>query len=358
MTVESKNKMPDVLLIGDIDKVFVDPDTANETACTIHANVLDGLENAAKSHYMIIGLSMSASSTDLVYILKSLRHSSPEAKIILLAQMHEEPKAIQLIDITSNGEKIADDYLICPTYFNRLTASIPLKSQLKKVPKKTSPIVTEEKTLIQIPQLSDTKLVRRIEQLEKLATEDDLTGLKNRRYTFEFCRQIIKFAKEQGTSITLLVFDIDDFKHYNDIYGHTAGDDILKQAAMLIKRSCRNHDIVGRIGGDEFVVIFWDNLTSDQIPSERRSTQSEHPKEALFIAKRFRAEFNKADLNMLGPSGKGSLTISGGLASFPRDADSPELLFQRADRALLEAKRSGKNRIYLVGQPDNDIADI
>ncbi|MHC4187985.1 MAG: GGDEF domain-containing protein, partial [Planctomycetota bacterium] len=92
--------------------------------------------------------------------------------------------------------------------------------------------------------------------------------------------------------------------------------------------------------------------------SERRSTQSEHPKEALFIAKRFRTEFNKADLNMLGPSGDGSLTISGGLASFPRDADSPELLFQRADQALLEAKKSGKNRIYLVGQPENDIADI
>ncbi|MHC4132089.1 MAG: GGDEF domain-containing protein [Planctomycetota bacterium] len=358
MNAESKNKRPDVLLIGDITHAFIDPDTVNETACRVHANVLDGLENAAQSNYGIIGLTMSASATDLIYVLKSLRHASPEARIILLAQMHEEPRAIQIIDTTSNGEKIADDYLICPTYFNRLTAPVSLTSQFEKEPKQVAKTVTLTKPLTQKPEQIEPEIMQRIQHLEKLATEDDLTGLKNRRYIFEFCRQIIQFAKKQGTSITLLVFDIDDFKHYNDIYGHTAGDEILKQAAKLMRRSCRNHDIVGRIGGDEFVVIFWDNLTSDQTASERRSTQSEQPKEALFIAKRFRTEFNKADLNMLGPSGKGSLTISGGLASFPRDADSPELLFQKADQALLDAKRSGKNRIYLVGQPDNDIADI
>ncbi|MHC4264838.1 MAG: GGDEF domain-containing protein [Planctomycetota bacterium] len=352
------NKMFDVLVIGDINKAFVDSDVINQTTCQIHANVLDGLKNAAKSNYSTIAFIMAASCTDIVYVLKSLRQASPEARIILLAQMHEEPRAIQLIGATSNGEKIADDYLICPTYFNRLGTSVPLTSQIEK-DKKNHPTVTPTKLLIQRPKTIEPKLMDKIEHLEKLATEDDLTGLKNRRYIFEFCRQIIQFAKEQGSSITLLVFDIDDFKHYNDLYGHTAGDEILKQAAKLMRRSCRNHDIVGRIGGDEFVVIFWDNqIAPDQKEPERRSTQSEHPKEALFIAKRFRAEFNKADLNMLGPSGQGSLTISGGLASYPRDADSAEILFQKADHALLEAKRNGKNRIYLVGQPENDIADI
>jgi PleD family two-component response regulator len=61
---------------------------------------------------------------------------------------------------------------------------------------------------------------------------------------------------------------------------------------------------------------------------------------------------------MLGPEGKGLLTISGGLASFPRDASTAQELFQQADRALLEAKRSGKNRIYLVGSPRNNIVDV
>ena len=198
----------------------------------------------------------------------------------------------------------------------------------------------------------------KIKHLEKLATEDDLTGLKSRRYIYEFTKQIIEYAKSKNSSVTLLVFDIDNFKHYNDIYGHSAGDEILKQAAVLMRRSCRNHDVVGRIGGDEFVVIFWDNRQSQGTEAERRSAKSEHPKEAIFIAKRFRREFNKAELHMLGPEGQGVLTISGGLASFPLDGSTAQELFERADEALLEAKRSGKNRIYLVGEPQNDIADI
>ncbi|MHC5073948.1 MAG: GGDEF domain-containing protein, partial [Planctomycetota bacterium] len=347
-----------MLLIGDIDKAFLDADLINESACCVHKNVLDGLENSAKTSFRLIGLMMSASPSDLVYVLKSLRQSSPESKIILLAQMHEEPWAIQLIGTNSNGEKMADDYLIYPTYFSRLVNSLARSEKVDM--QKSHPLikVAPLRPSVQETTVSEPDLLQKIEHLEKLATEDDLTGLKNRRYIFEFCRQIIQFAEDEGSSITLLVFDIDDFKHYNDLYGHTAGDEILKQAALLMGRCCRNHDIVGRIGGDEFVVIFWDNQTSgDQKKSGRRSTQSEHPKEALFVAKRFITEFNKADLNMLGPLGQGSLTISGGLASYPRDADSAELLFQKADQALLEAKRNGKNRIYLVGQPDNDIAD-
>jgi diguanylate cyclase (GGDEF)-like protein len=359
MNSGNNSKMSDVLLIGDIDKAFLDADLINESACCVHKNILDGLESSAKTTFRLIGLVMSASPSDLVYVLKSLRQSSPESKIILLAQMHEEPSAIQLIDTTSNGEKMADDYLIYPTYFGRLVNSLARSEKVNVQKPQPAIKVTPLRPSVQEIPVSEPDLLQVIEHLEKLATEDDLTGLKNRRYIFEFCRQIIQFAKEQSTSITLLVFDIDDFKQYNDLYGHTAGDEILKQAALLMRRCCRNHDIVGRIGGDEFVVIFWDNQTSaDQKKAGRRSTQSEHPREALFIAKRFRTEFNKADLNMLGPSGQGSLTISGGLASYPIDADSAELLFQKADQALLEAKRNGKNRLYLVGQPENDITDI
>ena len=128
--------------------------------------------------------------------------------------------------------------------------------------------------------------------------------------------------------------------------------------SLTLLNTVRPFDTLGRLGGDEFVVVFWDNLTSDQPDSERRSTQSEHPKEAIFIAKRFRSELGNAELHLLGPEGRGILTISGGLATFPRDGSTIQQLFQQADNALLEAKRSGKNRIYLVGRPDSDIADI
>lgn len=147
---------------------------------------------------------------------------------------------------------------------------------------------------------------------------------------------------------------------------------------------------MGRIGGDEFAVVFWDDpddgrqrtedrcASSDLGPqtSDFGATSDDHPKEALLIARRFVRELEKAGLSsladpvrhlsgtgqagfgVLGPEGKGVLTISGGLASFPRDARTSDELFLLADKALLEAKRSGKNRIYLVGKPQDNITDI
>jgi GGDEF domain-containing protein len=88
---------------------------------------------------------------------------------------------------------------------------------------------------------------------------------------------------------------------------------------------------------------------------------ADHRKEALLVARRFVKELETAGLSSfggLGPEGKGVLTISGGLASFPRDGRTSDELFLLADKALLEAKRSGKNRIYLVGRPDSNITDI
>jgi len=129
--------------------------------------------------------------------------------------------------------------------------------------------------------------------------------------------------------------------------------------------------MVARLGGDEFAVVFWDDPSAEgetspkggQCPQptdggERRSFTADHPGEVIFIAKRFRREIEKTNLRFLGPDGKGVLTISGGLASLNRDGSTTEELFEKADQALLEAKRSGKNRIYLVGQPENDIDKI
>ena len=83
------------------------------------------------------------------------------------------------------------------------------------------------------------ELEQRIRHLEWLATTDDLTGLKNRRYIWEFARQILDHARQTKGRVTLLVFDIDNFKHYNDVYGHLTGDEILRQAAVLMRRCCR-----------------------------------------------------------------------------------------------------------------------
>ena len=350
-----------ILLIGDINRAFSDADAPavllrkakqQGLPCEIQTNMPDAIEMAARSNFAAIAVVMSGMLGKLSSALKRLRETNRDAKIVLLAQMYEEPLAMQLVGSASNGP--GDDYLICPIHFSYLVSRI---SYLERA----TPTQGWQVVGTAGPVTVDEVAEMRIKQLEKLATEDELTGLKNRRYIWEFSRQVIEHARGEEGRVTLLIFDIDNFKHYNDVYGHLAGDEVLKQAAVLMRRCCRGHDVVGRIGGDEFAVVFWDRQNTEvrsQKAENRRQTLAEHPKEAIFIAKRFRKELEKAELHLLGPEGKGVLTISGGLASFPRDGPTIQELFQQADKALLEAKRSGKNRIYLVGKPQNDIADI
>jgi len=341
-----------ILLIGDINGAFSDADAPTAllrkakqwgSACEIQTNMPDAIEMASKNSFTAIAVVMSGVSAKLDSALKALRDVNSGAKIILLAQVYEEPQALQMVSFSFNGAALADDYLICPVQTDRFRESVFLTGG------KGGGLGAAVDTTSE-----------RVRQLEKLATEDELTGLKNRRYIWEFSRQIIERARSENGRVTLLIFDIDNFKHYNDVYGHRAGDEVLKEAAVLMRRCCREHDVVGRIGGDEFAVVFWDDpkrkLSMEE--TERRSITADHPGEAIFIAKRFRKGLGKAELHLLGPEGKGVLTISGGLASFPRDGSTADKLFEQADKALLEAKRSGKNKIYLVGNPQGDIAEV
>ncbi len=343
-----------VLLIGDIRKALLDPMQADWYPCEIRANILEGIDAAARGHFAVIGVVMEGTTPQLGPALKALRDGT-KAKILLLAQMHEEPIARRLVE-TGTEEKLADAYLICPTCLTSFCAHAGLGQKTE------DGIAANPQSAIRNPQSSVLlpEVEQRIRHLEWLATTDDLTGLKNRRYIWEFARQILEHARQTKGRVTLLVFDIDNFKHYNDVYGHLTGDEILRQAALLMRRCCRSHDVVGRIGGDEFAVVFWDDpyRAIGDVERERRGAAAEHPSEAILVAKRFQKEFGHADLHLLGPGGEGVLTISGGLASFPRDGATVEQLFERADLALREAKGSGKNRIYLVGEPQGDIAEI
>lgn len=356
-----------ILLIGDISKAFLDAGAMGELPCEVHTNMLDAIEAATRNSFSAIAVVMSGLPSNLSSALKALRQSNCDAKIILLAQMYEEPAAIQLVGSAASGAGVADDYLICPIDFSYLVSRIrQTKADLSvSYLKRDMPVQAHQAVEIATPDTIDAtmEMKLKIKQLEKLATEDDLTGLKNRRYIWEFSRQIIERARAEKGRVTLLIFDIDNFKHYNDVYSHSAGDEILKQAAILMRRCCRKHDVIGRIGGDEFAVVFWDDSHTKLSSSdaERRSADRpgrDHPREAISVAERFREELKKTELHLLGPEGKGVLTISGGLASFPRDGSTIQELFQQADKALLEAKRSGKNRIYLVGKPQNDIAEL
>ena len=335
-----------VLLAGDVGQAFLDADSIERYRCDVRASVLDAIEAAAQHDYRTIGIVMEGHSGQLTAVLKAFRRSS-KAQLILLARMYEEPIARSLVDAEPGKDPMADAYRLCPTTLASLCGQETAEADA-------------DGTMKTAGYWQGAKLETRIRHLERLATTDDLTGLKNRRYLWEFARQVLDRARQTGGRVTLLVFDIDNFKHYNDVYGHPTGDEILRQAAILMQRCCRPQDVVGRIGGDEFAVVFWDDPHCRRPESEpdRRSAATDHPKEVIFIAKRFQNEFGHAELDLLGPEGQGVLTISGALASFPGDGATIQELFERADGALLEAKRSGKNRVYLVGEPTNNIADL
>lgn len=181
-------------------------------------------------------------------------------------------------------------------------------------------------------------LERRQRDLYAMAMRDQLTGLWNRRYFDTFLKRLLQRAKQGRQQVSLLVFDIDDFKMYNDKYGHPAGDEILQSTATLIQSLVREHDVVARIGGDEFAVIFWDK-------GEPRHLGSQHPHSVIGIAKRFQKAICEHRFPKLGEEAVGRLTVSGGLAGYPWDGATPEQLIEHADNMAIASKRQGKNAI-------------
>lgn len=195
-----------------------------------------------------------------------------------------------------------------------------------------------------LPSLTDA--AGRTEALHRLAITDHLTGAYNRRYFYHLADHILQRAAKEDFRATLLLYDIDDFKRYNDEYGHAAGDEILRETAALMRSISREQDIVARIGGDEFAVLFWDH--------QLRSPDSQPLQDAWDLSDRFRRAVENHDLPSLGPHAKGELTISGGLAMFPENGSTCLDLMRQADRALRTAKTTGKNSIHLVGAETND----
>jgi len=181
-------------------------------------------------------------------------------------------------------------------------------------------------------------LDRKMGNLNKLAMTDELTGAWNRRYFRQYLERTLKTAGEKRQPVTLLLFDIDDFKSYNDRYGHPAGDEILRETARLIQSLVRDGDIVARIGGDEFAVVFFDQ-------GEQRQIGSQHPDNVIGIARRFQKAICEHRYPKLGTDAVGQLTVSGGLAGFPWDGQDVDTLVAHADAMAIQSKRQGKNVI-------------
>lgn len=177
-------------------------------------------------------------------------------------------------------------------------------------------------------------------QLRRAAFTDPLTGAWNRRYFDGFLARSIAEARNTRRDLTMLLFDIDNFKHYNDRFGHGAGDEILTETVRLLKSVVRANDRVCRIGGDEFAVLFQDRQGN-------REPAATRPASILDLAKRFQQQIARLNFPKLGDSALGTLTISGGLATYPWDGHDAETLMNHADSLLRDSKTRGKNVIRI-----------
>lgn len=185
-------------------------------------------------------------------------------------------------------------------------------------------------------------------QLRADAFTDPLTGAWNRRYFDRYLPRALEHARHQRHELSLLVFDIDNFKRFNDDHGHGVGDEILAETVRMLQATVRPADRVCRIGGDEFAVVFYE-------PEGPREATSQHPQSIAQIAARFQRQICEQRFPRLGDALPGRLSISGGMATFPWDAADSATLLAKADALALESKRQGKNTItYGPGQPTAD----
>ena len=170
--------------------------------------------------------------------------------------------------------------------------------------------------------------VRLREVLRSQSIRDPLTGLFNRRYMEETLEREVRRAERAGRPLTLLLLDIDEFKHQNDSFGHDAGDAVLRELGALLARSLRREDVACRYGGDEFVLV---------LPDASLDTALRRADEIRETVKGLRVSAHGHSL--------GAITVSIGLAALPDHGLDPRALLAAADIALYRAKREGRDRV-------------
>ncbi len=169
------------------------------------------------------------------------------------------------------------------------------------------------------------------ESLRNQSIRDQLTGLFNRRYLEETLERELQRAKRANASLAVVLCDLDHFKCFNDEFGHDAGDFLLRELGALLRKEFRGSDIACRFGGEEFVLILPE--ISPELVMERMET-------FRLSIKSMAITFHEVFL--------GTVTISGGVAIFPKNGTTPEVLFKSADKALYIAKNTGRDQFVMA----------
>jgi diguanylate cyclase (GGDEF)-like protein len=170
---------------------------------------------------------------------------------------------------------------------------------------------------------------RALNQIRSAADVDALTGILNKGAMTYHLERAVENAIEEESTLSIFLFDIDNFKNYNDVNGHVAGDELLRLLPALVAENLREDDSFGRYGGEEFLLIM----------------RQRAPQEALHVAEKTRMLIEAQDFPFGDRQPLGRITVSGGVAAVPDHARSAVDLLRAADAALYEAKQSGRNKV-------------
>jgi two-component system, cell cycle response regulator len=263
----------------------------------------EALFRAAETEYDLMIVSLSFSEFDALRLCSQARslERTRNLPILLIAEQEDTARVLRGLDLGVN------DYLVRPIDRNELVARVMTQVRRKRYA---------------------DRLRTNVLQSMELALTDSLTGLYNRRYMETHLETLIEKAFHTGRPLALVMIDIDHFKPINDTYGHDAGDEVLRQFARRLQSSVRGIDLACRYGGEEFVVVMPDaDLSVARAVGERLRRN--------IAAEQFPVSKGAKQLDV---------TISVGIA-MRREGDAADTILKRADEALYQAKRDGRNRV-------------
>jgi two-component system chemotaxis family response regulator WspR len=231
-------------------------------------------------------------------------------------------------DAFSNG---ATDYLVKLPEKIELLARIRAHAKSYLIQQERDQAFKSLSTMREKLETTNRQLASSNQELQRLSSQDGLTGVANRRQFDETLEQEWQRAIRTGMPLSLIFADIDFFKRYNDHYGHQAGDDTLKKVAAALQKTVhRPADLVSRYGGEEFVMVLPDTTLEGTVAVANKVLNS--------VRKLNIPHENSADNDRV--------TLSIGVATLnPKDGEKPEILIEEADKALYRAKESGRNRV-------------